>query len=191
MSEQNQNQEGQKTIVAFVVGLLIGGLIVWMFSSSPSDAPVNGIDENGVDTEEVIDTDNDTGSVSEDNGASEAPTNNEAEAPSTPPLVTGEGAVSVSNQPAASRVALDSVTYPMSEGWIGVRDYNNDHLGGLLGVVRFSERDGLVPEDIILQRSTEPGREYAVVFYTAGPTNNFNLSANQQVDGIFATFTAQ
>ncbi len=189
MSEQNQNQDGQKTIVAFIVGLLIGGLIVWMFSGTPAETPTD-TEETDTTTEETTD---ENGDASEDapEETNDTTTEETNDTPDAPVMETGDGAVEVSNQPASNRVALEAVTFPMSDGWIGVRDYSNDQLGGLLGVARFSESEGLIPEEIILQRSTEAGREYAVVFYTAGPDNNFNLATNTQIDGIFATFTAQ
>ena len=194
MSEQNQNQEGQKTIVSFIVGLLIGGLIVWMFSGDPAETPVD-VDNGDVDVEE-------TATTTDENGGTDAPAEEENNGDTTeettedvteeaPSMETGDAEVSVSNQPASSRVALDAVTFPMSDGWIGVREYTNDRLGSLLGVARFGESEGLIPEEIVLQRATESGREYAIVFYTAGPTNDFNLADNEQLDGIFATFTAQ
>ncbi len=188
MTDQNQNQEGQKTIVAFIVGLLIGGLIVWMFSGTESEAPVDVEQDTATTTEEVMDSEEDT---EESNGDQANDSNGSQTTPEQPVMETGEGEVSVANQPASTSVTLDSVTYPMSDGWIGVRDYSNDRLGALLGVVRFSESEGLVPENIILQRSTEPGREYAIVFYTASDDNTFNLANNTQLEGVFATFTAQ
>lgn len=35
MSYHDNEVEGQKTVVGFVVGLLIGGLLVWAFSGPP------------------------------------------------------------------------------------------------------------------------------------------------------------
>lgn len=186
MSENNQNQEGQKTIVSFVVGLLIGGLIVWMFSGSPTEAPAPTDDSTATTTETTT-----NGSSDEDeaeNGASDTPAEQPVPAQT---MEIGEGSVSVSDQVASSRISLEAVTYPLTDGWIGVRDYMNGNLGGLLGVVRFSESEGLIPEEIILQRPTEAGKEYAVVFYTPSDSNQFNLANNTQVEGIFATFTAQ
>ena len=195
MSETTQNQDGQKTIVAFIVGLLIGGLIVWMFSGSPTEAPTaNGLDQDAPAEENGENGHNDSDDdVAETDAATPTPGTNEQAGTSrpAPTMEVGDGSVTVTDQPASNRVALEAVTYPMSDGWIGVRDYVNGNLGGLLGVVRFSESEGLVPEEIILQRATEAGREYAIVFYTPGETNEFNLAVNAQVDGIFATFVAR
>lgn len=200
MSEHNQEkQEGQKTIVSFVVGLLVGGLLVWVFSTPEAAAPTVPDSEEGTATEEST-TDTRTDS---ENGA----TNNQGRttdsvrdtvstdkgAPSEPiaTLPVGDGSVSVSNQPASNVVALSAATFPVSEGWIGVRDYANGQLGAVLGVVRFSEEQGLVPEEIILQRATTPGRDYAIVFYTENGDRNFSLADDVQIDEVFATFTAQ
>lgn len=189
-NDTEQEQNGQKTIVAFIVGLLIGGLVVWMFSGTPSEAPDNGEPE----TEETETVDDEA--VDEEDDLSE---NDQAGRPTAPSendqpqheMQVGEGSVEVSDQPAGSRVALDAVTFPMSDGWIGVREFSNEDLGAVLGVMRFGESEGLIPEEIILQRATTPGNDYAIVFFTASHTNEFNLALNSQVEGIFATFTAQ
>ena len=175
-------QEGQKTIVSFIVGLLIGGLLVWAFSGPAVDAPKND-DKKDADKEmtEEAEEENET--------ATEAEAETEAEVVATLPV--GDGKVEVSNQAAGTSVALSSATYPVSEGWIGVRDYSNGQLGGLLGVVRFSEAQGLVPSAVTLQRATVAGKEYAVVVYSESGDRQFSLANDVQIDSVFATFTAQ
>lgn len=186
-------QDGQKTIVAFIVGLLIGGMLVWAFSGPAPTVP-DGTNQP-TDTESTNNAD-----AAEDNEANEgvAPANGDTATGSTatepaprPTLPMGDGSVRVANQPASRTVTLESATFPISEGWIGVRDFENEQLGMILGVVRFSEADGLVPTDIILQRSTTPGRQYAVVIFTEDGDRAFNLATDVQIDQIFATFTAQ
>jgi hypothetical protein len=172
-----QKEESRKTIVAFVVGLLIGGLLVWAFSSNET-APA--------------DTKNDT--VITESVPADTEALNDEDVPATTTnssMTVGEGSVVVSNQPASSKISLESVVYPIAEGWIGVRDFNNDTLGPILGVVRFSEAQGLVPEFIQLQYPTRAGRTYAVVFFSEDGDREFNLATDRQIDKIFATFTAQ
>lgn len=180
MSEDKQ--EGQKTIVSFIVGLLIGGLLVWAFSGPAVDAP-NKSDENQ-EEEEVMDEENEDEATETEEETAEV-------VAETPVLSVGEGEVEVTNQAAGTSVALSSATYPVSEGWIGVRDYSNGQLGGLLGVVRFSESQGLVPSAVVLQRPTVAGKEYAVVVYTESGDRQFSLANDVQLDSVFATFTAQ
>ncbi|MCA9353954.1 MAG: hypothetical protein KC877_00355 [Candidatus Kaiserbacteria bacterium] len=184
MAEETQ-QDGQKTLVAFVVGLLIGGMLVWAFSGPDASAPAT--DNTGSDTEETTRT--------EDTEKTPETTNNTgntaAPVVETPVLEVGNGAVSVPDQPASASVTLESATYPVSEGWIGVREYNNDQLGYILGVVRFSESQGLVPEEITLQRSTTAGNRYAVVIFTEDGDFDFSLAGDVQIDQIFDTFIAQ
>ncbi|MFN3188620.1 MAG: hypothetical protein ACK42D_03735 [Candidatus Paceibacteria bacterium] len=175
-----QKEEGKKTIVSFVVGLLIGGILVWAFTGGENiDAP-----------------------TTQDQPNAEAPANNEVDeeldeeretetAPVTNDLPRGDGSVTVEDQPASTRVAMVSASYPISEGWIGVRDYNNGNLGGILGVVRFSESQGLVPKDIILQRPTRAGNTYAVVIFTENGDRVFNSATDVQLPTIFATFKAE
>ena len=180
MAEEKQQQDGQKTIVAFVVGLLIGGMLVWAFSGSPSDAP-KSTGATTDETEEVTTTDDTTEEVDET-----VETTTE-----TPKLSVGDGRIIVNDQPASDTIALSSATYPVSEGWVGVREFNNETLGYILGVVRFSESQGLVPSEIVLQRATTPGKEYAVVVYTEDGDREFNLANDVQIDTIYSTFTAE
>lgn len=183
-----QKEEGQKTIVSFVVGLLIGGLLVWAFTGNQTEAPTETLDEANSEETANSNVGDETSVGTEDS----EPTGSETTTPSTPAMEVGDGVVIVNDQPASTRIALESVTFPMAEGWIGVRDFSNETLGPILGVVRFSQAQGLVPETIILQYPTQAGRDYAVVFFTneAGE-RQFNLASNVQVDRIFATFRAQ
>lgn len=180
-----ETQDGQKTLVAFVVGLLIGGMLVWAFSGPTASAP-EARDNN--DTEEENEAMTDEG-TSESGAMTEEGTNENTEP--TPTLQVGKGEVVVPDQTASMSIKLESATYPVSEGWIGVREYNNDQLGYILGVVRFSESQGLVPSEIILQRSTTSGHQYAVVIFTEDGDFDFNLAGDVQIDTIFDTFTAQ
>ncbi|MBP9842468.1 MAG: hypothetical protein KBC62_00530 [Candidatus Pacebacteria bacterium] len=182
MAAEEQQQEGQKTLVAFIVGLLIGGMLVWAFSGPEVTAPTN--DET---------TDESSSEVASDDKTDEAKDSaeDEREPVAAPTLKVGDGSVVVADQEASAKIALESATYPVSEGWIGVREYNNDQLGYILGVVRFSESQGLVPNEIVLQRSTTAGKQYAVVIYTEDGDRQFNLANDVQIDTIFDTFIAK
>ena len=182
-----EKQEGQKTVVSFVVGLLIGGLLVWAFSGPAADAPKKETTNKA--TEEKVegdtkDTDGEKADVTD-----ESTTEPVSEVKATLPV--GEGKIGVADQGAGTSVKLDGATYPVSEGWVGVRDYQDGQLGALLGVVRFSEEQGLVPDAIVLQRSTKAGNDYAIVVYKENGDRQFNLAEDVQVDTVFSTFTAQ
>lgn len=193
MNEEETKQEGQKTVVAFVAGLLIGGLLVWVFSDT-SGEPAPDLTDGEPVADEIIDGDDngDNGQTAGDNTSSnsEGNTPNETATPQ-PTMEVGDGSVKVQDQPASSFIELDSVTFPTDEGWIGVRSYQNDQLGSLLGVVRYSKEQGLIPDGIQLQVSTSPGRNYAVVFYTESGDREFSLADDVQIDEVFATFKAQ
>ena len=178
-----EKQDGQKTLVAFVVGLLIGGMLVWAFSGPTATAPDTR--DNNESSEEVMDEDNDSETSDEEMEEDESMDE------TTPELEVGNGEVSVLDQPASMSVELDRAVYPVSEGWIGVRDYNNDQLGMILGVVRFSESHGLLPSEIVLQRSTKAGNRYAIVIFTEDGDFDFSLAGDVQIDQIFDTFVAQ
>ena len=188
-----EKQEGQKTVVSFIVGLLIGGLLVWAFSGPSADSPEDKKDADNKEEIEDKDEENDEKATNtvEVKTEENKDTDNETKPGSVRgSLQVGEGKVTVNSQPVSSRIKLDSVTYPVKEGWIGVRDYQDGKLGGILGVVRFSEEQGLVPTEIILQRSTVAGKEYAVVIYEENGDRKFNVAEDKQIDKIFTTFTA-
>lgn len=183
-----EKQEGQKTVVSFVVGLLIGGLLVWAFSGPAEDAPkkdtVNKANEEKMENKDEA----------KDSIKVEVKEEGEAEVvvePVKATLPVGDGKITVGNQSASASVKLEGATYPVSEGWVGVRDYQNGQLGALLGVVRFSEEQGLVPSAIVLQRSTKAGNDYAIVVYKENGDRQFNLAEDVQVETVFSTFTAQ
>lgn len=181
MSEQ-EKQENQKTIVAFAAGLLIGGLLVWVFGGTPNPSEVEMTEETETEETQQI----------EEGEESETDTQEAAEETTAPVAVlqTGEGDVDIDNQDAGTVVALNSATFPSDEGWVGVRDYANNQLGGLLGVARYSKEQGLVPQEVILQRATVAGNTYAIVFYSENGDRSFSLTNDTQIEGVAATFEA-
>lgn len=188
--KQDQQQDGSKTLVSFVVGLLIGGMLVWAFSG-PSDNNHEGEDQTRDDEAgEVMDTDEDGDSLMDDIADGVDNTIDTAAA-ALPSLPVGDGSISVNNQAAGTQVALESATYPVSEGWIGVQDYNDEQFGALLGVVAFSESAGIVPDAITLQSPTTAGRQYAIVMYESNGVPGFQGGSDAKIDKVFATFTAQ
>jgi hypothetical protein len=178
MSEQ-ANQDSQKTIVAFVAGLLIGGLLVYVFASPTHDEEMH--DNGDVDTEMVTPNNSTTSDIEVDLVA---------EDDTAPEMVTGDGQIRVSDQPAGPTVKIDGATFPNDEGWIGVRDYENEQLGRILGVARFSNEQGLIPTSVELQRSTVAGKVYALVFYTESGDRMFSLADDVQIGDVVSTFTA-
>ncbi|MCB9810403.1 trypsin-like peptidase domain-containing protein [Candidatus Nomurabacteria bacterium] len=108
----------------------------------------------------------------------------------TSEIEIGDGEIIVSDQPAGTTIKIDNATYPISEGWLAVREYVDGELRYLLGAVRFSESQGLVPSEILLQRQTNAGEEYAIVIFTENGDFNFDLSDDVQIEQIYDTFEA-
>ena len=187
MTEQT-SQDGQKTVVAFVAGLLVGGLLVWIFNDAPAVAPT-------ADTES--DTAAETGEQNNDEQAAEGDADNTAEAGSDSDaeqiaeLPTGDGSAQVSITTAGTVVPLASATFPTDEGWVGVRTMVNGEVANILGAARYSKEQGLVPEEIQLLTPTIAGREYAIVYFTEDGDRQFNPRLDTQIDGPVTTFTAQ
>lgn len=207
MAEETQ-QESKKTVVSFVVGLLIGGLLVWAFSGPAADAPETSTpDTAGTEETSTSDADADGEAATDDDDTEADENNEEADAPAeggesngsaansgnapVAELPTGDGSVEVSDQPAGSTVTLDRVVFPIDEGWVAVRSYTDEQLGNILGAARFSKEQGLVPEEVPLLAPTTAGNEYAIVFFTENGDREFNLANDVQVDSVFATFTAE
>ncbi|MES2966966.1 MAG: hypothetical protein V4668_04215 [Patescibacteria group bacterium] len=179
MAEQLK-EESQKTVVSFVVGLLVGGLLVWAFAGGPDDTAVDTTTDEDT-TELTEDTDEET--TDEDMA-----TNTEEDSA----VQVGEGSVKVDGEAkAGTTVALTDVTFPAKEGWVGVRNLNDGKLGMILGVARFSAEQGLNPKQIQLLTPTIAGREYAIVFYSESGDRKFNLANDVQIEGDYATFTAK
>lgn len=182
---ETEKQEGQKTVVAFIAGLLIGGLLVWVFSASPETVPAESNTET--DTENVsndADGDPDETPSSDTNGSNDsADTSADANEVDEAPTADGDGELSVSNQPAGSVVVLDSISYPTEAGWVVVRDYIGGVSGRILGAARYNLTDRLLPESVNLLRATEAGSTYQVVFYSEDGDRSFNVSDDIQIEG--------
>lgn len=174
MAEDQQHEDSQKTLVAFVVGLLIGGMLVWAFSGPSKTAP-----------KDTTKTDETTAS-STDQKTSDAMKGNEPAK-----LQVGAGKIVVEDQKASKFIEMKSAEYPVAEGWVGIRQYDNDKLGYILGVNRFSQEQGLVPGKLELVYPTTPGKKYAVVVFKENGDRKFNLADDTQIDTIYSTFTAQ
>ncbi|REK52762.1 MAG: hypothetical protein DWQ49_12655 [Bacteroidetes bacterium] len=192
MSEESEKQEGQKTVVAFIAGLLIGGLLVWVFSS-PQDTVTPEVADGEAEVSENAgdDTSTDTSGNTTRTGEDSDTT------PDVPTLPVGDGALSVADQEAGSVVNLNSAEFPTADGWVAVRTYSDGAIGRILGAARYSESQGLIPEAVELLQPTVSGNTYAVVFFTEdgavdGNGNlTFDPAGDQQIDGILETFTAQ
>lgn len=192
MSEQDTTNttEAQKTVIAFIAGLLIGGLLVWIFGGTPEDSPTRDA-ANDVDTSEVEDMDNEVDTdddMDNDESATEDTADNEG---TDTEMETGDGSIEVNDQAASSRVQIESAVFPTDEGWIAVRDYSNGQLGSILGATRYSRAQGLVPQSVGLLRSTTAGSEYAVVFYRESGDREFSVANDVMVADIMSTFTAE
>lgn len=179
MSEQ-EKQESQKTVVAFAAGLLIGGLLVWIFGGAPQKDDAHDEMKKDDQKAEEIKIEQKT----------EGNTQTAEEKPEIK-MEVGEGKVEVTSQTAGKVVKLDSATFPSDDGWVGIRDYADGKAGYILGVARFSKSQGLVPSEVSLIRPTVAGNEYAVVYFKEDGDRKFNASKDTQLEGTVATFKAQ
>lgn len=176
MSEQTMTEENKKTIVAFIAGLLIGGLLVFIFIE-PAKEEAKSVDSETTSISEEVDTNND---ASADDIDLEISSTDSATATET------------DNRPVAGTVSLDGIEFPEGAGWVGVRDFEGGQLTGLLGVARITKEEGLIPTEVPLLRSTVKGRTYAIVFYSDNNNDKrFDLATDAQLDVEVEEFTAE
>jgi hypothetical protein len=168
-----ETQENQKTVVAFITGLLIGGLLVWVFSSTPEGKVQQTTNE---DTKEQT------------NEEKEADKSTEVEATNTDTV--GTGSVTVADQSAGKVVLLGETKVPTKNGWIVVRDVANGVGGKILGAARYSADEGLMPKSVELIRETVKGSSYQVVFFTNNGDTGFNMTEDTVINGMSTTFKA-
>jgi cytoskeletal protein RodZ len=192
MPEETEKQEGQKTVVAFIAGLLIGGLLVWVFSSSPDrEAPVaDTATDTDTPTGRTVDTSDNTTRTNE-NVTRQTTQTTASEPTAQEPETVGEGEIVVSDQEAGSVVTLTRVTFPTNAGWVVVRDYDDKVPGSILGAARYNQSDALLPQSVSLLRNTEVGSTYQIIFYSENGDRVFDLTDDSVIEGFQAFFTAE
>lgn len=183
----DKTQDSKKTVVAFIAGLIIGGLLVWLFSgpSEGTSSSKTGLNtKKDADTEidenlgDIVDETKDTGGI-------------------TDKTTQGNEAFSVADQSAGMMVSLGTtVQYPSKEGWIVVHEDVNGELGSALGAARYNTEVGLTPTSVELLRGTMSGKTYHVVYYTEDGDRMFDLKMDMPMmkdDGgvLQATFVAE
>ncbi len=185
MSE-TEKQESQKTVVAFISGLLIGGLLVWIFSSSPENTQKPSTESETEKSESGESSENKS-----DTSVSASDVKKQEVTKEIQKVEVGEGSLSVSNQKAGTMVQLGPVTFPAEAGWIVVRDDVNGAPGNTLGAARYNTKDGLIPTAVELLRATEAGKKYQVMFYTQEGNLTFALTEDKPTTVPSATFSAE
>ncbi len=176
-----EKQEGQKTVVAFITGLLIGGLLVWVFSSTPENQPAETTESDDTSEVATLDDDSTEGVVTNEN---------KPETTRVTP-VTGDGSLIVRDQTAGDSVSLGETKYPSESGWIVVRDYANGTSGNVLGAARYNLDEGLTPTSVSLLRKTVSGSSYQVSFHADNGDKAFSVREDVAVTGGEAIFKAE
>lgn len=170
-----EKEKNQKTIVAFIAGLLIGGLLVWVFSIAP------GTDEAPKDTKNdtpsaVVEKD---GRVTSSDDAANDASNDGLGERAEPVSVSSEGSIVIDDQPAGVRVAVKSFTAPVETGWIVIHEVGTDGVtGNALGAARFSKVEDLMPTSIELLRAMIIEGEYRAVLYADNGDKVFSLGSD-------------
>jgi heme-binding NEAT domain protein len=151
-----EQQQGQKTVVAFISGLLIGGLLMWVFSAEPKKDMNKDIKKD--DAKEVATGEQPTEAAP----TTEAPT--EVIAPAAE-VTLGAGSIALGAIKAGTKVALGDMKFPAEGGWVAVHQMEGENLSTVLGASRFDTKTGLIPKEVELLASMKQGDTYAVVFH--------------------------
>ena len=172
-----------KIVGAFLIGVIVGGLFVWMWIATQK---------------ELLNKENKTiGNVSEQNTTTKKPISEDK----TPikNLETSEtqlrnDAIVVQNQKAGSSVVVDKAVFE-EDGWIVIHEGTASHIGNALGAARFDkgEYNNIVVE---LLRATKEGMVYRAVLYRDNGDKKFNLDTDFPFlqDGnqpVLTTFTVK
>ena len=182
-----EKEESQKTVVSFITGLLIGGLLVWVFSSTPEEQKTPVTEDANKTSEQSDSKDGDT----EKKEGESTVKADEIKAAPVQKLEVGKGVLTVTDQGAGMNVELGSLTFPVTAGWVVVRDDINGVPGNVLGAARFSTTEGLSPKNVELIRQTESGKSYQVMYYSQEGGIGFALGEDMPIDGMTVTFKAQ
>lgn len=179
-----EKQESQKTVVAFITGLLIGGLLVWVFSSAPADKDTMSEKKTDTDTEQVDTKDEKSDEKSDEKKETSSETISEAS------KIIGKGAIAVSDQASGEVVTLGKLEFPTKIGWVVVRDLKDGKGVGVLGAALYNTEIGLIPSTVPLMRATVKDSSYQVVFFTNNGDSGFSIVDDKPLDETTATFKA-
>jgi hypothetical protein len=172
--EADQQQNNQKTVVAFIAGLVIGALLMWVFGAQPKSA------QTDMKSDDAMEKSSDTSTQTETTVGGEG---SAAITVSTPTVTAGSGSVVVANKKAGSAVALGDISYPSEAGWLAVHAVENGTMGGVLGASRYNTADGLVPTSIDLLAPTVAGAEYWVVFHEDNKDGKYTSAGDKVMMG--------
>lgn len=190
---EEEKRDGQKTVVAFISGLLIGGLLMWVFGGAQSKK--NGAEMVKKDDGQAMQQGADANATQPTTDTT-APVDANAGTPKVEVATGGAGSLAVADQKAGMKVALGDVKFPANGGWIAVQNIAGDKLGTTIGASRFDVKAGLIPKEISLIGGTVAGKSYAVVFHSTDGDRSYTSATDKVVMGadgkpLAAMFKAQ
>lgn len=168
--------ENRKIALAFIVGLVVGVGVTWLWYATEPQQPTN--DEMATTTED--------GTAIDENGTtSEADTSDDSADSTTddsaPATEVGNGdSISVTRQVPGDSVSVQSVSFARP-GWVVVHEVGTDgELGNALGAKWFpagEDQQG----NVSLLRGTEGEATYTAVLYRDDGDRTFELDADNMI----------
>jgi len=176
------SDELKTAATGFLPGAVVGAVVVWLAMSMtpPPNIPVTlpSDTSDSAQKEEKKDTKDSASSATDTKQATKA----------APQGVSLEAA----DQPAGRAVTVKRVTLDKTS-WIAVRDFSGGKIGNVLGASR-KEAGTLTGVVVDLLRTTEPGKQYAIVIFTDNGDGTFSTKTDTPVlsgtDPYRVTFTA-
>lgn len=172
--------EGEKKSggwMMFVIGLVIGAVVMWIFTGTKADDSDKVDMNDGVSTTtSMIDESIETSIDSEDLLAS-------SEAATIPVAEVGSGnnSVTVKDQPAGMTVNVESLEVTAST-WVAVHEHKDGSLGNILGARRFEP--GMKNGVVELLRATMSGGTYHAVMYKDNGDREFSKTSDTKIMNV-------
>lgn len=175
--------EGEKKSggwMMFVIGLVIGAVLVWIFTGTKADNSDKVNMEDNVSTttsmlDDTTEVEGETPVKSEDLLASSESAVIKTE------VSSGNNSLTVKDQSAGMVVNIDSLEVSAST-WVAVHEERNGTLGNILGARRFEP--GMKSGVVELLRATVSGGTYHAVMYRDNGDREFNKTTDTKITNV-------
>ena len=174
---------GWKIWTVFVLGIIIGLLIAWIFiGNKESKVEVNSGDDNARQEENMM-SNEEQGGNSSGSALTESPTGGPMsyQDRKEPVVISGSNEISVQDQTAGMTVAIELAKFSVP-GWVAIHEDNpgrENNLGNILGAQRLDP--GIHLTEVELLRGTTPGGKYHAVLYVDNGDRQFDSSKDAPI----------
>ena len=167
------NNQYVKFLAVFVVGLLVGVALAWLYLDSKSENTETHTNDSATVDDTSDTSSNDSGLIGSDVSL-DVTTENDSD--DTTAVLTSNSAVAISNQPAGMSVVVRKVEL-QETGWVVVHEGTNGQIGNALGAARLEPG---VHENVVVEllRGTTANALYWAVIYRDNGDKAFSLETD-------------